>query len=88
MKINNKSFNDWLEKEKGINWWKTGYKYRVAFIRPDEIIGLMISWLLDYQEFTISRNCNRYRVNVNGKENENYTDLFEALKTSIESIKE
>ena len=55
--INNKEFNEWLEKEKGY----AKETVEIGWFTNDELIGLMTQWLLD-KGFTIFKFGGIYNV--------------------------
>ena len=95
MKINNNLFNEWLEKEKGINYGDMGYwlgnKTAKVYVNKDWIIGLMVQYLLD-KGLIIAKDVkkNNYLVatlNIcDDKPVSEEKDLFTSLKEAIEGV--
>ena len=104
MKINNKSFNDWLEKEKKIIWYEMAHTYIYPFciqdilVVNDWLIGLMVQYLLEkryeiYSRMMVEEDLtDAYGLVIEkyGKEKKRYKnkDIFTLLREAIESIKE
>ena len=91
MKINNSSFNEWLNC-KEIYLEKDKYflqNYQHFEINNDYMIGLMVQYLLD-NGYDIGNQNKEYLVyEYNQREMiSSNADLFTALKQAIESIKE
>ena len=103
MKIDNKSFNEWLEKE-NITYDDNMEEYRTlngyfsmgvantSSTTDDELIGLMVQYLLLMMQVEIIKDdwgcITIYDVGQDEWMGNGNTDLFTALKQAIESIKE
>ena len=88
--INNKEFNEWLEKYKGIKhgdlgWWQ-GTGMVMVYVKNDWLIGLMTQWLLD-KGFTIDKQFTDYCI-IDGFEQVSVRSesLYDCLVSAIEVI--
>ena len=102
MKINNKSFNEWLEKE-NITYDDNMEEYRTlngyfsmgvantSSTTDNELIGLMVQYLLE-KRYAIDKLKDNYYVDKNyiniGVNISKNLDLYTCLREAIESIKE
>ena len=102
MKINNKSFNEWLEKE-NITYDDNMEEYRTlngyfsmgvantSSTTDNELIGLMVQYLLE-KRYAIDKLKDNYYVDKNyiniGVNISKNLDLYTCLHEAIESIKE
>ena len=90
--INNKEFNEWLEKERLIVFEDGEYQDKLKgydIIPQDWIIGLMTQWLLD-KGYVIHKNLEKYTVwkwvsVIQGTKN---TSLYNCLIQAINKLGE
>ena len=98
MKVNNKSFNEWLEKDyisyddnmeeyRTLNGYFSMGVANTTSTTYNELIGLMLIWLLD-KGCGLCKSFNSFIVWDKLQNTIEQDDLYTALKQAIESIKE